>query len=150
MASVTQPSYVPALRMKAGELAGLRNLMPQVADRVLPRVVIPPPGERDQALEAQLFKVEDEPDVADALAAHWRGRGALVEATHLLPEFGRDAVGRWLPRMLERAPASAPRIGGLAGADCGSPVVTEIGDRERAAGGAAANHRRDEHFPRRR
>ena len=103
MASATQPSYVPALRMKMGELAGLRNLAPDVADRVLPRVVVPPPGERDQALEAQLFKVEDEPNVADALAAHWRGRGALVEATHLLPEFGRDAVRRWLPRMLERA-----------------------------------------------
>ena len=118
MASVTQPSYVPALRMKAGELAGLRDLAPDVADRVLPRMVVPPPGERDEAFEAQLFKVKDEPNVADALAVHWRGRGALVEATHLLPEFGREEVGRWLPRMLERARrAGVPAIPLVASAD---------------------------------
>lgn len=102
MASAIQPLYVPALRMKAGELSGLRNLAPDVADRVLPRVVVPPLGERDQALEAQLFNLKDEPNVADALAMHWQGRSVLVEATYLLPEFGREAVGRWLPRMIER------------------------------------------------
>jgi Beta protein len=102
MASTTQPSYVPAVRMKAGELSGLRDLAPDVAERVLPRAVVPPPQERDQEFKAQLFKLENEPNIADALAMSWRGRSVLVEATHLLPEFGREAVGRWLPKMFER------------------------------------------------
>ncbi|GAB0113337.1 beta family protein [Acidisoma sp. C75] len=118
MASATQPSYVPALRMKSGELGGLRALASDVADRVLPRMVVPPAGERDQALEAQLFKLEDEPNIADALAAHWRGRSVLVDATYLLRELGRETVGRWLPRMLERARhASVPAIPMIASAD---------------------------------
>jgi len=103
MVGVTQPLYVPALRMKAGELSGLRDLASDVADHVLPRMVVPPPGERDQSLEMQLFKIEDEPNVADALAAHWRHRSVFVEATYLFSEFGRETVGRWLPRMFERA-----------------------------------------------
>lgn len=103
MATATQPLYVPALRMKAGELAGLSNLAPDVADRVLPRMIVPPPEERDDALQAQLFKTEDSPDIAEALAAHWWGRSVLVEATHLLPDLGREVVGRWLPKMFERA-----------------------------------------------
>lgn len=99
---MTYYSYVPALRMKAGELAGLRDLAPDVADRVMPRVIVPPPGERDDALQMQLLKNADVPNVADALAAHWRGRHVLVEATYLLSDFGREAVGSWLPKMFER------------------------------------------------
>jgi hypothetical protein len=49
MAAAILPSYVPALRMKAGELAGLRNLAPDVASRVLPRMIVPPREERDEA-----------------------------------------------------------------------------------------------------
>lgn len=103
MVSTARPLYVPALRMKAGELSGLRDLASGVADRVLPRMVVPPRGERDSSLEAQLFKIEDEPNVADALITHWRDRGVLVDTTHLVAELGRDTIGRWLPRMFERA-----------------------------------------------
>ena len=103
MVTASQPSYVPALRMKAGELAGLRDLAPDVADRVLPRVIVPPLEERDGALQAPLFKVEDGPNIADALAAHWWGRNVFVEATHLFPDLGREEVGNWLPDMFERA-----------------------------------------------
>jgi hypothetical protein len=66
-------------------------------------VIVPPAQERDQALTAQLFKSENEPNVADALATHWRDRAVFVEATHLLPELGHTSVGRWLPRMMDRA-----------------------------------------------
>lgn len=97
------PSYVPALRMKAGELAGLRDLAPDVADRILPRLIVPPPEERDHGLQAQLFETANEPNVADALAAHWRGRSVLVEATHLFPDFGVETAWRWLPNMFARA-----------------------------------------------
>ena len=89
--------------MKAGELAGLLGLAPDVADHVLPRMIIPPREERDEALQLQLFETEDAPNIAEPLAAHWRNRSALVEVTHLLPDLGQDAIGSWLPRMFERA-----------------------------------------------
>ena len=118
MATATQPSYVPALRMKAGELAGLRDLAPDVADRVLPRMIVPPPEERDDALHAQLFKAEECPNIAGTLAAHWRGRSLLVEATHLLPDLGRETADRWLPKMFERTRrAGVPAIPLVALAD---------------------------------
>lgn len=100
--SNTQPIYVPALRMKAGELSGLRGLASDVADRILPRIVVPPLAERDQGLQAQLFETETQPNIASALASHWRGRGVFVDATHLLSECGCDSVETWLPNMLER------------------------------------------------
>lgn len=103
MVTATKPSYVPALRMKAGELAGLRDLAPDVADHVLPRMIVPPPGERDDALQAQLLKTEGSPNVADALAAHWWSRPVLVDPTYLIPDLGRETVGRWLPEMFARA-----------------------------------------------
>lgn len=70
MAIEAQPSYVPALRMKAGELAGLRDLAPDVANRVLPRMIVPPREERDKTFMAQLFKTEEFPNIADALTEH--------------------------------------------------------------------------------
>lgn len=103
MLGAVQPSYVPALRMKAGELAGLRDLALDVAERVLPRLIVPPPGERDRMIEAQLFSVQNEPNIATALAAHWLNRSVLVDATYLVPEFGQETLGVWLPRMFERA-----------------------------------------------
>lgn len=103
MAAAIQPSYVPALRMKAGELAGLRDLAPDVAGHVLPRMIVPPREERDEALQMQLFETEEAPNIAGPLAAHWRNRSVFVEATYLLPDLGQDAIGTWLPRMFERA-----------------------------------------------
>jgi hypothetical protein len=81
MAVTIQPSYVPALRMKAGELAGLYHLAPDVADRVLPRMIVPPREERDEALQLQLFKTEDAPSIAGPLT-FWRNRSVLIEATY--------------------------------------------------------------------
>ena len=100
MATAPLPSYVPALRMKAGELAGLRNLGPDVADRVLPRVIVPPLEERDDTLQAQLFAAEDDPNIADALAAPWRGRSVLVEAIALSPTSAARRSGAGCPRCL--------------------------------------------------
>lgn len=118
MTTATQPSYVPALRMKAGERAGLCDLALDVADRILPRMIVPPPKERDDAFQAQLFEAEDCPNIADALAAYWRGRNVLVEASHLLPDFGRETAGRWLPKMFELARrAGVPAIPLVALAD---------------------------------
>ncbi len=103
MATSFKPSYVPALRIKTGELIGLRDLAPDVAARVLPRMIVPPLGERDDALQAQLIEAEGSPNVADALAAHWPGRPVLVDSTYLIPDLGIETIGCWLPEMFARA-----------------------------------------------
>jgi len=37
---MTAPIYVPALRLKQGEYRGLQRLSPDIAERILPRLVI--------------------------------------------------------------------------------------------------------------
>jgi hypothetical protein len=95
--------------MKAGELQGIRDLTPEVADCVLPRVIVPPVSERDETLQAELFESLNTPDVSAALSAHWVQRDVLVEATHLIDDFGREKLGLWLPAMFERARKSQVR-----------------------------------------
>lgn len=106
MTSRAKPLYGPALRMKAGELQGLRELAPDIADCVMPRMIVPPPAERDASLQAKLFECAEFPDVSAPLAAHWLERDVLIEPTHLVNEFGRERLGLWLPKMFERARAA--------------------------------------------
>lgn len=107
--SGARPVYVPALRMKAGELQGVRDVASDVADCLLPRMIVPPVGERDESLQPRLFEGEQLPDIGGPLSAHWAERDVLVEPTHLLDEFGRDRMGLWLPKMFERARAARAR-----------------------------------------
>ncbi len=46
MNSNSLPIYVPALRLKQGEYRGLQRLASDIADRIIPRLVVPPPKER--------------------------------------------------------------------------------------------------------
>ncbi|WP_018388949.1 beta family protein [Ancylobacter sp. FA202] len=103
MTARIKPLYVSALRMKAGELMGVRDLAPDVADRVLPRFIVPPQAERENELQPRFLAGERFPDISAALAAHWIQRDALIESTYLIDEFGRDRMGLWLPRMFESA-----------------------------------------------
>lgn len=98
--------YVPALRMKAGELQGLRDLAADVAAGVLPRLIVPPANERDDATQPKLIEGRALPDVSAPLSGHWRGREVLIEPTHLANELGRDDIERWLPGMFDRARAA--------------------------------------------
>lgn len=102
MNSSYRPVYCSALRMKAGELEGVRQLAPDVADTVLPRFIVPPKKERNDA-EPLLIEMAEMPDISVALAAHWRGRPALIDATYIMDEYGRDRLATWLPDMFRRA-----------------------------------------------
>ncbi|PBC19712.1 MULTISPECIES: hypothetical protein [unclassified Mesorhizobium] len=122
MSQAPNPIYCPALRMKAGELEGVRQLAADVADRVLPRFIVPPQSERDET-NPLLFDVDDMPDVSVALGAHWRQRPALIDATHIIDEYGRDRLGVWLPALFERARKSQVRAIPMA-------LLTDLGDAE--------------------
>lgn len=95
--------YNPALRMKAGELEGMSALAPDIADRTLPRLIVPPPEERDQGVQAALLEVDAQPDIVKPLAAAWPRRDVLIDPKFLLDEFDRSQSGIWLPKMFERA-----------------------------------------------
>lgn len=94
--------YCPALRMKNGELEGVRELASDVADHVLPRFVVPPSGERDEEAKLDLGD-QPFPDFGVRLAAHWQDRPLLLDCTYILDEYGRDRVSAWLPRMFADA-----------------------------------------------
>lgn len=109
MKKQSKPVYSPALRLKAGELEGLRQLAPDVADCILPRFIVPPQSERDET-QPLLFEVEKVPDISPALAAHWRDRPVLIDSTFIIDEYGRDRLVGWLPSMFERARKARVRV----------------------------------------
>lgn len=97
-----KPVYCSALRMKAGELEGVRQLAPDVADSVLPRFIVPPKKERNEA-EPLLTEMAEMPDISVALSAHWRDRPALIDVAYIIDEYDRDRLATWLPNMFKRA-----------------------------------------------
>jgi len=101
MSLSSNPFYSPALRMKSGELEGVRQLAGDVSSCILPRFIVPPRNERDPS-KPLLFEVEEMPDVSAALSTYWRGRPALIDSSYILDEYGRERMQRWLPQMFER------------------------------------------------
>ncbi len=97
-----RPVYCCALRMKAGELEGVRLLASDVANSVLPRFIIPPKKERTET-QPLLTELAEMPNISTALAAHWRDRAALIDATYIIDEYGRDRLNDWMPRMFKQA-----------------------------------------------
>ncbi|WP_029889816.1 beta family protein [Polycyclovorans algicola] len=121
--------YCPALRMKAGELAGVRELAEDVASCTLPRFIVPPPEERD-GTQHELFAVDKTPDISSLISRHWYGRAALIDSTYLLDECGRERIAEWLPQMFSQARKAGVRAIPMAG-------LSDLGAIEAAAFRAA-------------
>jgi hypothetical protein len=94
--------YCPALRMKLGELTGLRELASDVSAYVIPRMIIPPLGERDDK-QFGLFAPGKTPDIGGILGKFWAGRRAFIDLSYLIDEAGRKDVTTWLPDIFRRA-----------------------------------------------
>lgn len=103
------PIYVPALRLKQGEYKGLRRLSPDVADKILPRLVIPPPKERDPEKRRPLTKDEVIYETGRRIAAHWPLRNALLDVRFLFKDFGEIESADWLPRIFDVAREAGAR-----------------------------------------
>lgn len=99
----TRPIYVPALRLKQGEYRGLQRLAPDVADKIVPRLVVPPPTERDQEKHRLLTKDEIVHETGRRIADHWKMRDAFLDLRFLFPEFGEADCAEWLPKMFDVA-----------------------------------------------
>jgi len=100
MSKNTKLLYSPALRMKAGELEGVRLLASDVAECILPRFIVPPSGERDDST-LPLLDLDRAPDIS-ILGRYWQQRPALIDCSYIVDEFGRDRSPHWLPAMFER------------------------------------------------
>ena len=129
MSQSPKPIYCPALRMKAGELEGVRQLAPDVANCVLPRFIVPPQGERDETTPS-LFDAAPMPDIASPLSMNWRERSVLIDCTHIIDEYGRNRLMDWLPPMFARAREGGARAIPVA-------LLSDIGDAESLAFRAA-------------
>jgi hypothetical protein len=103
MSELEKVLYSPALRMKQGELNGVRELASDVSAFVIPRFIVPPIGERNDSNQTDLFPPGKTPDVGAILAKYWQGRRSFVDLTYLIDEAGRDSIGLWLPEIFKRA-----------------------------------------------
>lgn len=102
MASI-RPIYVPALRLKRGEYRGLQRLAPDVADKIVPHLVVPPPKEPDPEKHRILTKDEIIHETGRRTADHWKKRDALLDVRFLFSEFGEGECTEWLPKMFNVA-----------------------------------------------
>jgi hypothetical protein len=106
---MTVPIYVPALRLKQGEYRGLRRLSPDIAEKILPRVVVPPPKERDPEKGRLLTKDEIVYETGRRIADHWPLRDTLLDVRFLFKEFGEVESAEWLPRIFDVARAAGAK-----------------------------------------
>lgn len=103
MRSKIQVCYVPALRFKQGEYRGLARLATDVAERIVPRLVIPPPKDRDPEKGRRLTREEILYLTGRRIGQHWPMRPALLEPRFLFAEFGEEDSVDWLPRVFDVA-----------------------------------------------
>lgn len=99
----TRPIYVPALRLKQGEYRGLQRLASDVADKIIPRLVVPPPKERDPEKHRLLTKDEIVHETGHRIAHHWKMRAAFLDVRFLFAEFGEAECVEWLPKIFDVA-----------------------------------------------
>jgi len=99
----TRAIYVPAARLKQGEYRGLNRLAPDIADKIIPRLVVPPPKEFDPEKQRLLTKDEIVYGTGRRIADHWIMREAFLDVQFLFKEFGEVESTDWLPRMFDVA-----------------------------------------------
>lgn len=96
--------YMATLRMKMGELEGLSWLRGDVADCVIPNLIVPPAKERESSSQESLFaEGKSIPDVGGVLAKYWVHRSVFVDPGVLFKEYGTEEVMDWLPTLFNRA-----------------------------------------------
>lgn len=93
--------YVPALRFKQGEYRALKSLAPDVASRITPRLVFPPPSEHDPEKKRRLSQDEIIHLNGRRLGLYWPMRTALLDPGFLFAAFGDDAG--WLKNIFRAA-----------------------------------------------
>lgn len=102
--------YSPVLRQKKGERDGVNSLAPDIADRIRPCWVIPPPKERDPEKQRLLTKDEIVYGTGRSIASCWPVRQAYLDPRFLFADFGETESVDWLPRMFQVARDNNARV----------------------------------------
>ena len=72
--------HMTALRMKKGELEGLFWLRDDVADCIIPMLIVPPAKDRNSSSQESLFATNESiPDVGGVLSKYWVHRPVFVD-----------------------------------------------------------------------
>lgn len=96
--------HMTALRMKKGELEGLFWLRDDVADCIIPMLIVPPAADRNSSSQDSLFAANESiPDVGGVLSKYWVHRAVFVDLRVLFKEYGADNAVQWLPTLFSRA-----------------------------------------------
>ncbi len=96
--------HMTALRMKKGELEGLFWLRDDVADCIIPMLIVPPAKDRNSSSQESLFATNESiPDVGGVLSKYWVHRPVFVDLRVLFKEYGADNAVHWLPTLFSRA-----------------------------------------------
>jgi len=99
----TKTIYVPCLRLKAGEYRGLHHLSHDVKDKITPRLVVPPPKDKDPELGRPLTLEEIVHLTGKRIGEYWPLREAYLDTRFLFKEFGETGSGIWLPQLFTTA-----------------------------------------------
>lgn len=95
-------AYVCALRAKPGELNALAMLRQDVAEKLLPRLIIAPAKENNKA-QLNLLSDQGQLNLVPDLRGCWAYRPAIIDVTHVLDQFGRTSLDRWLAPAIREA-----------------------------------------------
>lgn len=95
--------YVPALRAKTGEVRGLQRLASDIASKITPHLIVPPPKDIDPEKQRPLTQDEILYGTGKRIADHWRLRDAFLDTRYLFKEFGEDTSADWLNRIFSVA-----------------------------------------------
>lgn len=110
MSSIAKVFYAPTLRLKQGEYRALCKLAPDVASRILPRLVVPPPQDRDPELGRVMSADEIVHLTGQRIAKHWQSRPSLLETRFLFKKLGEEECAVWLPKMFRVARAAEAEV----------------------------------------
>jgi hypothetical protein len=135
MRNEKKPFYVPALRMKKGELQGVLGLAEDVKAPTLPHWIVPPRIERDDEVQQALIATESVPGAGIVLSQYWADRPALLDLRYLFEEFGEAESSLWLPRAHELARTARVPVIPVAGlSDLSGPRAAGFRDSVAAGG----------------
>ena len=102
--------YVPALRAKTGEVRGLQRLAADIASKITPHLIVPPPKDIDPEKQRPLTQDEIIYGTGKRIADHWRLRDAFLDTRFLFKEFGEETSADWLNRIFSVARHSGANL----------------------------------------
>ena len=116
--------YGCALRAKPGELSALAMLRDDVAEKVLPRLIIAPEKERN-SLQLNLLTDVGQLNLLPGLKSSWPYRPAIIDVTHVLDQFGRNELAKWLaPALMEAGKAGSSILPCVRAKDLTDDLIT--------------------------